>query len=60
MSTKSNTLTPRTIESLRTINHLRPTTRQNQRRPWLSSEDRFTLSAMAVAVVLSVLVWLVG
>jgi hypothetical protein len=59
MKNKSNT-TPRTIESMRTIGHLRPTTQRNQRRPWLSSDDRFTLAAMAVAVLLSVLVWLVG
>ena len=47
---------PRTIESMRTIATLRPTTQQNQRRH--ASEDRFTLLCMVVAVVASALVWI--
>ncbi len=60
MNTKSNIPKPRTIESLRTIGHLRHTKHRNKRRPWLSSEDRFTLVSMAMAVAGAVLVWLVG
>ena len=47
---------PRTIESMRTIATLRPTTQQNQRRH--ASEDRFTLLCVVVAVVASALVWI--
>jgi hypothetical protein len=59
MKNKSNT-TPRAIESMRTIGHLRPTTQRNKRRPRLSSDDRFTLACMVVAVAGSAIVWLVG
>jgi hypothetical protein len=48
--------TPRTIDSLRTIGHLQPTTQQNAKRH--ASEDRFTLLCMVVAIVASALVWL--
>lgn len=47
---------PRTIDSLRTIGHLQPTTQQNARRH--ASEDRFTALCLVVAVVASALVWL--
>jgi hypothetical protein len=57
---KTNATHPRTIESLRTIGHLRPTTQRNKRRASLSNDDRFTLWCMAAAVAGSVLVWLVG
>ena len=47
---------PRTIESLRTIGHLQPTTQQNQRRH--ASEDRFTALCLVIAIAASALVWL--
>ena len=47
---------PRTIESMRTIATLRPTTQQNAKRH--ASEDRFTLLCMVVSIVASALVWL--
>lgn len=53
---KHKTPTTRSIDSLRTIGHLRPTTQRNTRRH--ASEDRFTLLCMIAAVVVSVLVWL--
>jgi len=47
---------PRTIESLRTIGHLRPTTQRNTKRHTATSEDRFTLCCIVVAVLLSALI----
>lgn len=57
---KTKATHPRTIESLRTIGHLRPTQQRNNRRPRLNPDDRFTLWCMVAAVAGSVLVWLVG
>jgi hypothetical protein len=48
--------TPRTIESMRTLCHLQPTTQQNAKRH--ASEDRFTVICMVVSIVASALVWL--
>jgi hypothetical protein len=45
---------PRTIDSLRTIGHLRPTTQQNQRRP-IPPDEKFTYICMVIAAVASAL-----
>ena len=45
---------PRTIESMRTIGHLRPTTQQNQRRP-IPPDEKFTYICMAIAAIASAL-----
>jgi hypothetical protein len=45
---------PRTIDSLRTIGHLRPTKQQNQRRP-IPPDEKFTYWCMAIAAIASAL-----
>ena len=45
---------PRTIESMRTIGHLRPTTQQNQRRP-IPPDEKFTYLCMLIAAIASAL-----
>jgi hypothetical protein len=45
---------PRTIESMRTIGHLRPTTQQNSKRQ-IPPDEKFTYWCMAIAAIASAL-----
>jgi hypothetical protein len=45
---------PRTIESLKTIGYLKPTTQQNSRRP-IPPDEKFTYWCMAIAIIASAL-----
>jgi len=45
---------PRTIESMKTIGYLKPTTQQNSKRP-IPPDEKFTYWCMAIAIVASAL-----
>jgi hypothetical protein len=45
---------PRTIDSLKTIGYLMPTTQQNQRRP-IPPDEKFTYICMLIAAIASAL-----
>jgi hypothetical protein len=45
---------PRTIESMKTIGYLKPTTQQNSKRP-IPPDEKFTYICMVIAIIASAL-----